>query len=75
MEKQMAFADFAPARPIAPRPFVMTLRAIATWFAAHQAQRARQATLQDLLYAPDHQLRDLGISRVALRQAMEIHRK
>lgn len=68
----MVFADFASTRSIVPSPFATTVRAIATRFAAHRAQ---QATLQDLLFTPDYRLRDLGISRDELCQAMEIHRK
>ena len=75
METQMALVDFAPAHRVASSPVTGLLRAAAGWFAARRAQHAQDAALQSLLFAPEHRLRDLGIRREELIQAMEIHRK
>ena len=71
----MTFADFASAhRPIST-PVGGFSRAVAKWIAARRAERSQQATLQSLLFAPEHRLRDLGISREELIRVMQIHRK
>lgn len=67
--------DFAPAyRPI-QSPVAGMFRAVAKWVAARRTEHAQHVALQSLLFAPEHRLRDLGISREELTQAMEIHRK
>jgi uncharacterized protein YjiS (DUF1127 family) len=71
----MALVDFAPAYRPAPSTLSGAFRAVANWVAARRAARAQQASLQTLLFAPEHRLRDLGISREQLVQAMEVHRK
>jgi uncharacterized protein YjiS (DUF1127 family) len=75
METQMAIADFALVDHPAPSPVVGIVHAIGRWFAARRAEHAQHVALQSLLFAPEHRLRDLGISREQLTQAMEIHRK
>jgi len=67
----MALADFAPAEPFAAG----LVQTFAAWLTARRARRQQEAALQTLLFAPEHRLRDLGISREELVQAMEIHRK
>ena len=72
----MALVDFAaPARHVASSPVAGLLRAVTNWFAVRGAQHAQDAALQSLLFAPEHRLRDLGITREELIGAMEIHRK
>jgi hypothetical protein len=59
MEIQMALADFASA----PRSSLLesTLRAAADWLAASRQARRQQKALNDLLFMPEHRLRELGI--------------
>jgi hypothetical protein len=59
MEIQMALADFAPA----PHASILesTLRAVAGWLAASRQARRQQKALNDLLFMPEHRLRELGI--------------
>ena len=71
----MSIADFAAARRLAPSPLAMLARAVIIGFVARRSHKAKEASLQSLLFAPNHQLRDLGISREELLHAMEIHRK
>lgn len=71
----MALVDFAPAHHVASSPVAGFLRTAANWFAARRSRYAQDAALQSLLFAPEHRLRDLGISRDELIQAMAIHRK
>jgi uncharacterized protein YjiS (DUF1127 family) len=75
MEKQMTFADFAPSHRITVAPGANLVAAVAGWLGARHARRRRAAALQELLFAPEHRLRDLGISREELVRTMEIHRK
>lgn len=70
----MAFADFASARP-AQLSIASAFHAVIRWIAARRAERAQEATLQSLLFAPEPRLRDIGITREQLIQAMEIHRR
>ena len=71
----MALVDFAPAYRPAPSPVAGIFRTVAKWVGARRAEHAQHVALQSLLFAPEHRLRDLGISRQELTQAMEIHRK
>ena len=71
----MATADFALVDHPASSPVASLVGAVRGWFAARQAQRSQHQALQSLLFAPEHRLRDLGIRREELIQAMEIHRK
>ena len=68
----MAIADFAHEHR-ADR-FLFT-RAIIRWFAARRAAHARRYALLDLLSAPEHLLRDVGIGREQLIQAIEARDK
>ncbi len=72
----MSLADFAPAHRIAFSFAIAGLgRILAQWIATRRVERAQEAALRDLLFAPEHRLRDLGIRREQLIMAMEIHRK
>lgn len=66
----MALVDFAADRSV-QFPLARGFRAVARWIAAHRAARAKKTALQSLLFAPDHRLRDLGISRDELSKAIE----
>lgn len=66
----MALVDFATDRSV-QFPLVSGLRTVVRWIAARRAARAKRAALQSLLFAPDHRLRDLGISRDDLIKAIE----
>lgn len=71
----MAIADFAFADQPVRSSVAGILSAARRWFAARHAERSQHQALQSLLFAPEHRLRDLGIRREELIQAMEIHRK
>jgi len=60
--------------PVARPSIAGLLRAAVRWVAAVHAARQRRAALEDLLFAPEHRLRDLGISREELIEAIE-HRR
>ena len=65
----MALADFAPvARPSIVAAFAGV---VADWFADRRAAKARQVVLNDLLFMPEHRLRDLGIDPRALQQGLD----
>lgn len=74
-ETQMAIADFALVDHPVRSPLAGLLRAARSWFDARRTERSKHEALQGLLFAPEHRLRDLGIRREDLIQAMEIHRK
>lgn len=67
----MAIADFAPVGQAAELPLTRGLRTIVRWVAARQAARAKKQALLDLLFAPEHLLRDVGITREQLIQKIE----
>ena len=71
----MAFLDFAHAHEASPSPLAGLLRAAANWLEIRRARRAQVAALQSLLFAPEHRLRDVGISRDELIRAVRMHRK
>jgi len=71
----MANVDFAPARSSVPSSVTRTFHAIAEWIASRRAEHARNAALEKLMSEPEHRLRDIGITREDLLQAMLIHRK
>jgi uncharacterized protein YjiS (DUF1127 family) len=75
IEKQMTLADLVPAPRIAMASGANLDVAVAGWLRARHARRRQAAALQELLFAPEHRLRDLGISREELVRTMEIHRK
>lgn len=70
----MAFTDFTSTDRIVQFPVVAGFRAVLGWFAARRVARAKRAALHSLLFAPEHRLRDLGISRDELHRAIETHR-
>jgi uncharacterized protein YjiS (DUF1127 family) len=70
----MALADFVAVQS-GPLPFSAVSRRLRNWRNARRAERQQRLALQSLLFMPQHRLRDLGISRDQLVQAMEIHRK
>lgn len=45
--------------------------AVARWVADELARRQRRSALRDLMFAPEHRLRDLGISREELIRAIK----
>ena len=67
----MVFVDVT-ARAV-PSPTGPIARTIAKWVADARNKRNKKAALQSLLFAPEHRLRDLGIRRDELLQAMEHH--
>ena len=75
METQMAIADFALVDHPVRSPSSGFVGAVRNWFVARSDERAQRAALQRLLFAPEYRLRDMGIRREDLVQAMEIHRK
>ena len=71
----MTTIEFSSVDLPARRLFSGVVRTLKLWLAARRAERAQAIALQSLLLAPEHRLRDLGIRREELIQAMEIHRK
>lgn len=71
----MAIADFAHEHRADRFLFTRAIRAIIRWFAARRAAHARRYALLDLLSAPEHLLRDVGIGREQLIQAIEAQDK
>jgi uncharacterized protein YjiS (DUF1127 family) len=69
----MVLVDVAHDHIVQPS-IARLFRAIARWLAAGRAERRRQVTLQSLLFAPEHRLRDLGISHDELIRMVEHHR-
>ncbi len=68
----MAIADLAPVgRSSAQFPLIRGFRAIVRWVAARRVARAKKQALLDLLFAPEHLLRDVGITREQLIQEIE----
>ena len=68
----MVFIDVT-ARNAVQSPTIPIVWAIAKWVANTRDKRKKKATLQSLLFAPEHRLRDLGISREELLQALARH--
>jgi uncharacterized protein YjiS (DUF1127 family) len=52
-----------------------SLRTVGRWIAASRVARAKKAALDSLLFAPEHRLRDLGISRDEIFDAIKGRRK
>jgi hypothetical protein len=71
----MTLVDFPPRSRFLRSPFSSVLQAILRGVNASQARRSKKATLQSLLFAPEWLLRDVGITREELVQAMQIRRK
>lgn len=71
----MAIADFAPFDRSIQSPLARSVHAVGRWFAARRLARAKRDALQNLLSAPDYQLRDIGITREQLFQAIAEQRE
>ena len=71
----MALADFAPADRSTKSLLAATFHGVVRWVAAQQEKRAQNQALQSLLFAPEHRLRDVGITRDQLLSAIEARRK
>lgn len=67
----MAIIDFTSVDRSARFPFARGFHAVVRWVAARRAARAKRAALQSLLFAPEHRLRDVGITREQLIRAIE----
>jgi uncharacterized protein YjiS (DUF1127 family) len=67
----MALTDFAPAGHPVRFSLSGSFHAVVRWIAARRAKRAQRVALQSLLFAPEHRLRDLGISHEQLIRAIE----
>ena len=70
----MTTADFAPVDRSVQFALVRGILAVGRWVAARRTARAKRTALQSLLFAPEHRLRDIGITRDQLIQAIETHR-
>jgi uncharacterized protein YjiS (DUF1127 family) len=71
----MAIADFAPVDRSIHSPLARGLHAIVRWVAARRTARAKRDALQNLLFAPEHLLRDVGVTREQVIRAIETHRR
>lgn len=71
----MAFTESSLTTRPTQLPLAAILRVISRWLAARRAARARKTALDSLLFAPEHRLRDLGISRDEILDAIEGRRK
>ena len=67
----MAIADFTPVDRSVHFPLARVFHAIVRWVATRRAARAKRAALHSLLFAPEHRLRDVGITREQLSRAIE----
>lgn len=67
----MAIVDFTPAHNSVEFPRARALHVIVRWVAARRTARAKRDALHGLLFAPEHRLRDLGITREQLIQMLE----
>ena len=66
----MVFVDVTPRRPV-QFSIARAFHGLAKWLADARTARAKRKALQDLLFAPEHRLRDLGIRREEVLQAIE----
>jgi uncharacterized protein YjiS (DUF1127 family) len=71
----MAIAEFTAADRSVRSPIARILSAVVRWAGARRAARAKQEVLHDLLFAPEHRLRDIGISREQLIDAIDDRRR
>lgn len=71
----MAIADFTPVDRSVQSPVARGFHAIVRWVAARRAERAKREALLSLLFAPEHRLRDVGITRAQLIRAIETQGK
>ena len=70
----MALADFSPADRSTKSLLATAFHGVARWLAVHQEKRAQKLALQSLLFAPEHRLRDVGITREQVLSAIEARR-
>ena len=70
----MALADFAPADRSPKSLLAAAFQGVARWVAVHHEKRAQELALQSLLFAPEHRLRDVGITREQVLSAIESRR-
>ncbi len=66
----MALVDIPRDHVVGPS-IVRLYRAVARRLADRYTRRQQKLVLQDLLFAPEHRLRDLGISREDLIRAID----
>ena len=66
----MVLFDAVADRP-ARSPIARIVQGVAKWVADARAERKRRTALQALLFMPEHRLRDLGIRREELLEALE----
>ena len=66
----MIFIDIAPYHP-ARAPFAQIVHALAARLRRFHGERHRRAALRELLFMPEHRLRDLGLRREELLEALE----
>jgi uncharacterized protein YjiS (DUF1127 family) len=71
----MAIAEFTAADRSVRSPIARIVDTVVRWARARRVARARQEVLHDLLFAPEHRLRDIGISREQLFQAIDDRRR
>ena len=71
----MATTDFAPADRSVPFSVPHGIEALVRWVAHRRAASAKRAALQNLLHAPEHLLRDIGVTRHELIEAIQAHGK
>jgi uncharacterized protein YjiS (DUF1127 family) len=67
----MTTVAVAPVDRSVQSPVARGLRAIVRWAAARRVAHARSEALNSLLFAPEHRLRDVGITREELIRAIE----
>ncbi|OEO32836.1 hypothetical protein VW23_009630 [Devosia insulae DS-56] len=65
----MALVDVTKTDIVEPSA-AYPLPAISRWLAKRRVERQRRLALQSLLFAPEHRLRDLGISHDELLRAI-----
>ena len=69
----MTFIDVTPNHPVRS-PLAHLVLAAVKWLGKTRAQRKHRAALQDLFFMPEHRLRDLGLRREDLLEAIERRR-
>ena len=69
----MTFIDVTPNHPVRS-PLAHLVLAAVKWLRTARAERKSRAALQDLLFMPEHSLRDLGLRREELLEALERRR-
>ena len=67
----MTTVETAPVDQSSPFSLVRGIHAVGNWVATRRAARAKREALQSLLFAPEHRLRDIGVTREQLVQAIE----